>query len=267
MNKGMTDIKIKEELKRIEKQEDIAILFACESGSRGWGFSSPDSDYDVRFIYIKPINGYLSIDKKKDFIEIPISDNLDINGWDIKKVLTSVYSSNAAVFEWLQSPIIYKSFQNFRIDLFKLSSEFFSPKKSMRHYLGITKKSYSNREGDKIKVKKYFYILRPLLAAMWIAKYNKIPPMEFHTLLKQIENRKGLLGKIENLLEIKKTSLEGDNISLVPEVEEFIKKEFERCENIADNMSDCKKSAEKLNLFFREILKRCGKSNEIKRSG
>jgi predicted nucleotidyltransferase len=255
----MIDIKIKEELKRIETQEDITILFACESGSRGWGFSSLDSDYDVRFIYIKPINWYLSIDKKKETIEFPISDNLDVNGWDIRKALTLVYNSNAALFEWLQSPIIYKSFQNFRINLFKLSSEFFSPKKMMRHYLGLTKKSLSSRERDKIRIKKYFYILRPLLAAMWIAKYNRIPPMEFHMLLKQIENRKGLLGKIEKLLEIKKASLEGDHISLIPEVEDFIEKEFERCENIADNMSDCKKSADKLNLFFREVLKRCDK--------
>ncbi len=257
----MIDIKIKEELNRIEAQEDITILFACESGSRGWGFSSTDSDYDVRFIYIKPINWYLSIDKKKDFIEFPISDNLDINGWDIRKVLTLVYNSNAAVFEWLQSPKIYKSFQDFRTNLFKLSSEFFSPKKMMRHYLGLTKKSLSSREGDKIKVKKYFYILRPLLAAMWIAKYNTIPPMEFHMLLKQIENRKELLGKIEKLMEIKKASLEGDNISLVPEVEDFIKKESEMCENIAANLTVLKKDTDKLNLFFREILKRCDKEH------
>ncbi len=82
--------KIKLELERIEKENDVKILFAVESGSRAWGFPSKDSDYDVRFVYMHPVEWYLSIHDKRDVIEYPISDDLDISGWDIKKSVTTI---------------------------------------------------------------------------------------------------------------------------------------------------------------------------------
>ncbi len=100
--------KIKEQLRRIEDAENIKILLAVESGSRAWGFASPDSDYDVRFVYIRSLEDYLRLDATRDVIELPIDDVLDINGWDLQKTLRLLHKSNPTLFEWFSSPIVYK---------------------------------------------------------------------------------------------------------------------------------------------------------------
>jgi predicted nucleotidyltransferase len=247
---------IKIELENLEKQEDFTILFACESGSRAWGFPSRDSDYDVRFIYIHPQNRYLSIENKKEHLEIPITDNLDINGWDIRKALNLLWRSNATIFEWLQSPIIYCSRYDFKEKLFQLAKEYFSLRDTMNHYLGLTKKSLQpNPGGNEIKLKQYFYILRPLLAAMWIVKYREIPPMEFHDLLQLIKTPK-LLEHIDSLLKKKAQAPEKDKISPILEVQEFIEIQYERCKKIVDRFTSFKKEPEPLDSFFRNMLQR-----------
>ena len=81
-------------LEEIERSESVRILLAVESGSRAWGFPSPDSDYDVRFLYARPRDWYLSIDARRDVIECPIEDVLDINGWDIRKALHLLLKAN-----------------------------------------------------------------------------------------------------------------------------------------------------------------------------
>ncbi len=93
--------KIKEALKQVEIANDISILYACESESRAWGFASPDSDYDVRFIYVRSLNNYLSIRDRKDVIEVPVNEIVDISGWDIRKALQLFLKSNAPLYEWL----------------------------------------------------------------------------------------------------------------------------------------------------------------------
>lgn len=98
---------IMNKLESIEQEHGIKILYAVESGSRGWGFASQDSDYDVRFLYIHPTDWYLSIEERKDHIEYPINDLLDINGWDIKKAFLLFKKSNPPLLEWLSSPIVY----------------------------------------------------------------------------------------------------------------------------------------------------------------
>jgi predicted nucleotidyltransferase len=97
-------------LDQIERDEDVRIFYACESGSRAWGFESTDSDWDVRFIYVHPRDWYLTIDieEKRDVIERPINDELDISGWDLRKALKLLRKSNPPLLEWLSSPIVYK---------------------------------------------------------------------------------------------------------------------------------------------------------------
>jgi len=99
---------IKAELARIEEDENISILWACESGSRAWGFESQNSDYDVRFIYLQRTEEYLRASDLRDVIEKPISDDLDISGWDLPKALRLFRKSNPPLLEWLQSPIVYQ---------------------------------------------------------------------------------------------------------------------------------------------------------------
>ena len=120
---------IKEKLLEIESRENVKIIAAIESGSRAWGFASPDSDYDVRFIYFRPEDEYLRLEKTRDVIEWQLDDVLDINGWDIKKTLQLLHNSNPTVFEWCGSPIVYKTSQQFE-ELKNLSKRYFSPKRA-----------------------------------------------------------------------------------------------------------------------------------------
>ena len=151
---------IRAKLLAIEKQYNIKILYACESGSRGWQFASPDSDYDVRFIYTQPLNNYLSIVNVEDNISFPINDELDIYGWDIGKVLKLMGKSNTTAFEWLQSPIVYFEEAGFKENLWNLCQSYFSSKSNIHHYLGIAKGALDTACADhQIKIKKLFYIL------------------------------------------------------------------------------------------------------------
>src|SRR5688500_17692067 len=155
-----------EKLKSIEHQFDVKILYACESGSRAWGFASPDSDYDVRFIYVHRMDYYLSIDEQRDVIELPINDVLDINGWELRKALRLFRKSNAPLFEWLQSPIVYETNPAFVEDMTRLMSGSFSARAAMHHYLSMAKGVFeSDLSAEEVKLKKYFYALRPILAA------------------------------------------------------------------------------------------------------
>ena len=127
-------------LKEIEERENIRVLHAAESGSRAWGIASPDSDYDVRFVYVRPMDFYLKLQDKKDFIDWELNQVLDINGWDITKALQHFYKSNATLYEWGNSPIIYKTTPQWE-KIMKLAEEYFSGKSAMYHYYGTARKN------------------------------------------------------------------------------------------------------------------------------
>ena len=181
----MRDIQkeIQDNLNQIEEQHDVKILLAVESGSRAWGFASADSDYDVRFIYVHRPEQYLRIDSMKDVIEWQLDEVLDINGWDLRKALLAFAKGNPNVMEWANSPIIYRKSKHWDA-LREAAMHYFSEKSALCHYYGTansTLKGYLT--GDRIRYKKYFYALRPLLCCRWIEKYHTAPPMEFARLL------------------------------------------------------------------------------------
>lgn len=128
------ELLIQEKLREIERQENCRILLAVESGSRAWGFASPDSDYDVRFIYARPRESYLRLDRARDVIERPISDALDINGWDVDKTLKLLHRSNPTVFEWFSSPIVYQT-SPFAEEFKSVMGRYFLRKSSLWHYV------------------------------------------------------------------------------------------------------------------------------------
>lgn len=179
---GKIEDLITEQLSEIEKEENVKILHAIESGSRAWGFASPDSDYDVRFIYVRPMQHYLGLQKKADYIDWEVDRILDMNGWDLSKVLQNVYKSNATMYEWANSPIVYQTIPEWE-DVKKASLDYFSCKAAMYHYYGAASKNYNEYLNDKmVKYKKYFYVLRPILACKWIEKKECPPPMLFREL-------------------------------------------------------------------------------------
>lgn len=185
----MIENAVKEEiLARIEKVENehgVRVLYAVESGSRAWGFESPNSDYDARFIYAHPKDWYVAVDleDKRDVIEYPIVDEIDINGWDLRKALKLFSRSNPTFVEWLQSPIVYIERGDFAQRARQLLPKVYSVDKGIYHYHSMAKTNYRGylRE-DLVPIKKYFYVLRPLLSIMWLEKYLEPAPIEFEKL-------------------------------------------------------------------------------------
>ncbi|HOV24981.1 MAG TPA: nucleotidyltransferase domain-containing protein [Pseudobacteroides sp.] len=260
----MRDI-ILSKLHEIEKANGIKILYAVESGSRGWGFASNDSDYDARFIYVRPIDWYLSIDEKKDYIEYPIDDLLDINGWDLKKALQLYKKSNPPLLEWLSSPIVYIENYSTAQKLRELLSSYFSPVPTIYHYLHIARNKYEEiNSSDHVKIKKYFYILRPLTACMWIEKNNTMPPMEFGKLIEDQELDQALMDEVNKLLQKKTSGLEIDIESKSPVLLQFFKSKIEYYENYLKSVKKEKTSDySSLNTLFRDTLKEVWGLNNI----
>jgi uncharacterized protein len=191
-------------LHQIQSQHEVKVLFACESGSRGWGFASPDSDYDVRFIYVNRLAWYLTVEPQRDVIEQPISGDLDVNGWDLRKTLQLLRQSNPTLLEWLRSPIVYREEATTATRLRALAEVGFSSVRGYHHYLSMAKKNFREHLlGEQVRYKKYLYVLRPLLAARWIRDGRGAPPMRFAALAQATLNDRVLLDEINRLLEIK----------------------------------------------------------------
>lgn len=248
---------IEQKLKEIEEKENVKIILAVESGSRAWGFASPDSDYDVRFIYVRETKEYLKLNEIRDVIEWQLDETLDISGWDIKKALKLLYKTNPTLFEWFSSPIVYKKTEEFE-KLKKLLPQYFSSKKSLYHYLNMAKTTYRKYlKEEKIRMKKYFYVLRPLLAAKWILDKKTYPPMEFSKLLnEELKNDEKVKMEIEKLLKKKIQMLEMDYSEKIEILNEYIEKNFEIVEENINKITDEKHNWEKLNKYFHKILKK-----------
>ncbi len=198
---------ILEKLKEIEERENVRILHCVESGSRAWGFASPDSDYDVRFIYVRQKDYYLRLDKTRDVIEWQLDDTLDINGWDIQKALILLHKSNPTLFEWNSSPIVYKTTDEWK-SIAAMINRYFVAKSGIYHYLSTAKTNYREYlKGDLVRYKKYFYVLRPLLACKWILAEGTPPPMEFQVLMEKYLDA-DLKPDVEKLLDLKMNSPE-----------------------------------------------------------
>lgn len=249
--------KIKEQLHQLEHEEGVKILYACESGSRAWGFPSKDSDYDVRFIYVRPVDWYLSIFEKRDVVERPISDLLDINGWDLKKALNLFRKSNPPLLEWLQSPLPYMEQYSITEKIRQLSPLTFSPRSSMYHYLHMAKGNFREYlQGDVVKIKKYFYVLRPILACMWIERHGSMPPMAFEELVEQMLPECKLKQEIDTLLIRKKAGVEFDLEPKISVLNEFLEKEIAYFEETAKHTAVSGEQQDAaLDALFREALK------------
>lgn len=194
-------------LREIEQRENVRILHCVESGSRAWGFASPDSDYDVRFVYVRPLEYYLQLGKTRDVIEWQLDDTLDINGWDLQKALRLLHNSNPTLFEWDRSPIVYKTTPEWA-QISACFTHYFKKRSALYHYLSTAKKNYREYlKGDLVRLKKYFYVLRPLLACRWILEKQTPPPVLFAQ-LKEACLPAEMLPVVEDLLNQKKQTSE-----------------------------------------------------------
>jgi hypothetical protein len=216
----MTDMGdvIRAHIGRIEREMDVRVLFACEAGSRAWGIESPDSDYDVRFIYRHRLDCYLSLAPWRDTIEHPfgpMAETLDLVGWDVRKALRLAGKSNPALLEWLASPIFYcGEGEWFRAGLRDIMADY-SPRALMHHYVSLAARQHKAywKPGAPVRLKKYFYAVRPLLAVLWMASHGHgLPWLRVDALLDGVVGRYRTLfgpdevGALRTLLTLKRQS-------------------------------------------------------------
>ena len=246
---------IEQKLDEIERQENVRILHAVESGSRAWGFPSPDSDYDVRLVYVRPASDYLSIEEPRDVIEWQLDEVLDVNGWDLKKALRQFAKGNAALFEWSGSPIVYRTSSEWEA-IRKVSQAYFSEKAAIGHYCGMALNTLKNfLSGDAVRYKKYFYALRPILAARFVEEFHTAPPVLFSELMK-LDFGQDVKAAVEELLVIKKGLSEKDERPQIPVIHSFIERETERLKDLVERQPDDHNGdLTSLNELFRKI---CG---------
>ncbi len=226
----MTD-EIQSLLTRIEATENVRIPYACESGSRAWGFASPDSDYDIRFIYIRDESAYLSAIAEPDTIELPLEGELDAGGWDIRKAAGLLAKSNGPLVEWLHSPVIYRNEGGFCERWQEMARELFSPRAAADHYRGLAKQmTMAKLQSDRVRAKDYLYALRAALAATWIAESGSIPPVPFADLinLAPAEVRE----EIPSLLAHKVRTSESERMARLAPVDAYLRDFLESASNL-----------------------------------
>jgi predicted nucleotidyltransferase len=248
---------ILESLQQIEAEQNVKILLACESGSRAWGFPSADSDFDVRFIYLRPTAWYLTIDveKKRDVIERPINNQLDVNGWDLRKALQLFRKSNPPLLEWLGSPIIYWEQFSIAQQMRELAPLCYSPLACMYHYWHMAEGNVREYlKGETVWVKKYFYVLRPLLAMRWLEQERGVVPTEFHKLVDGLVQDQTLAAAIHQLIEEKRQGRELAYGPRIPAIADFIDQEVAHWQqhHFAAGVQKCPTS--RLNQLFQAAL-------------
>jgi len=244
-------------LKSIEEKEQIKILYAVESGSRAWGFASADSDYDVRYIYIRREEDYLRVEQLRDTIEGPLDEVLDFSGWDLRKTLELLRRCNPSLMEWYQSPIVYLTtplWENLR----EIVPGYFQPRSNMHHYLSMVQgnwNTYLKPELEKVSAKKYLYVLRPVLCCRWLEQFGTVPPVPFDTLCKTVLPEE-LFPAVDALLEQKKHGEEKTMIPRIVPLDEFIMAEIPRLTQVRDNLpAPSLADYGELNDCFRRILR------------
>ena len=213
---------IQSQLDQIEREEGVRVLRALESGSRAWGFASPDSDYDVRFIYVRSLRDYLTLrPKRKDTIEWVVDETLDICGWDLSKALQLAHKGNLFFFEWATSPVVYRSLPLWD-EVWEAARDYFDPRAAIYSYYGIAHNTERDfLRGQTVRYKKYLYALRPLLACKFIVERQTQPPVLFDELV-DAAAPDSLRPAIDQLLEAKSQMNEKDEGPRIPAIDEFI---------------------------------------------
>lgn len=219
----------------------VRLLLAVESGSRAWGFPSPDSDYDVRFVYVRPRDWYLLLQPGRDVIETPIAGDIDLNGWDVRKALTLLLKSNAVISEWIGSPIRYRPDDPAVAALATLADEVLDPRALAHHYASLGRNAAERwlcGDGD-VPVKRYFYALRPALAIRVLRRDPvRRPPMNLQALIEASDLPSRLAADVHALVEAKRRTNEQANTTRLPALDMLIRDELERASSLPARQAD-----------------------------
>lgn len=219
---------IARELDELEHAEGVRVLFACESGSRAWGYASADADYDVRFVYAHELDWYLQLQDRRDVLEWKLDETLDVSGWDIAKLLRLMRKSNPSAFEWLGSPIVYREDPSFA-PVRELGRQSLDLSTLVRHYLHMAQSDWEHHIGqrERVKLKDYLYVVRPLLAARWLLERHEMGPQRIAELA-EAELDGEVLASVEQLLATRATTPEVEVIERVPVLDSWAEGELSR---------------------------------------
>lgn len=248
--------RVLESLDQIEAVAQVRVLYAVESGSRAWGFPSADSDYDVRFLYVHRRDFYLSIRDERDVIEKPITDELDVSGWDLRKALRLFRKGNPPLLEWLGSPVVYRESGETANRMRELRESHYLQTSSLFHYLNMARNDYREHlEGELVVPKRYFYVLRPLLAMKWIEEHGTCPPTPFDEILKGVRLEAALVQAIHEMIEAKRLTREKQPELRVPIVDAFLQAELARWEETEIRLGEASPAAlDQLDEIFRSAI-------------
>ena len=247
--------RIEAELVRIETESRVRVLLAVESGSRAWGFPSADSDYDVRFVYVGSLADYLSIVDRRDVIEQPITDNLDLNGWDLRKALQLAIRSNAVLVEWLNSPVRYRDEPSVTTSLREIVETALHLPALEYHYDRIARRVFAEIVGAEApRLKGYFYALRPALALRWLQRHRTPPAMDLPSLMAGVDVPEDVARSIEKLLVQKVDARENDTTVRVPILDAYLHAMLSREVLRPVGKPDTSHATERAQRFFASVI-------------
>jgi hypothetical protein len=189
----------------------VRVPWAIESGSRAWGFASPDSDYDCRFFFVRRRDDYLALWPARDVIETPLEGLLDVNGWDVAKAVRLATAGNATVGEWLRSPWVYAGSSEFRDDLLALVGRVVDPARLRRHYLHVGRAQWAGAAAPddaaagerRVRLKRVFYAIRPAVTLRWLDEHDGVPPMSLDQLMAQVDVPDAVAAEVAELRVLK----------------------------------------------------------------
>jgi len=235
------DDRVREEVERrlaaIEAVEGVRFLLAVESGSRAWGFPSPDSDFDIRFVYVRSRDWHLGLEPGRDVIEAPIEDDIDLNGWDVRKAILLMTRSNVTVSEWLASPIRYRPDHPMTERLAETADQLFDPRGVAHHYANVGRNAaerWLGHDGD-VPVKRYFYALRPALAIRALRRDpTRRPPMNLQSLMASCDLPTEFSDMIDELVVAKRKTREQGTARRLPELDALIRDELARAAELPE---------------------------------
>ena len=248
------ETRILEKLNEIERDRNIEILFAVESGSRAWGFASPDSDYDIRFVYKHKTEWYLNLWEQKDTIQFMTEDELDGSGWDIRKALKLLSKSNASLLGWLFSTIVYRSSGTFLKEMKTVAKNNFNPVAGFFHYHSMSKGFEETLGSKEMTLKSYFYAIRTALCANWVYKNESIPPVAFRELYPLLDNESCFL--LDELILLKSKHIEKSDAPVDVHLIDLAKRIVAENNEVRNDLKNVKSNPEEFNTLFIKTIQK-----------
>ena len=252
-------------LRNIESEHSIGVIYGVESGSRAWGFESQNSDYDIRFLYVRPIERYLSLEKPSNTLELRTSSDLDLSGWDLRKALLFLRKSHPVLLEWLRSPIVYTEQLAIVQQMRDLGEKFFSPRASIYHYVSWAEHTLHRYfQQPEVAAKRYLYVMRPLLCCRWIQTIGGQPPLQIQTLIAAVDMTNETKAAINTLIMKKSAGYELGIVGRIPALDRYIYKTLPQIKTFLPKSSEPVPFESLDSLFYQALeefsAKRSGKT-------